>query len=268
MTEANVFNVDDSDFVYRYQKRDSLLHMHEHVGENLAASIWLPENNRSYPHKVFLEEQKNLPPSHAIYNLSVWRNEYFARCEIKNSACENDNVLLRIPRSALKKSGLTVIDDDGLSGKALLCYEISPHDRDQVYGLKHISWSDVRQNDPVWGNVQIDSEELFAVLHPLAPGYVFEDFDNDGGLPFEERMLREYLRRITGLKKSIDQTPFWNVLQRQQLRGALYAVSDVGLRFDCFAPRMSAAINRLISNLPSNHAWHPFLADLLHCHRG
>lgn len=266
MTEANALNVDDSDFVYRYQTRDSLLHMYNHVGKNLAASIWLPK--RSYPHEVFLEKQENLPGSYAIYNLSVWRNEYFARCEIRNYARENEIVLLRIPRSALNESGLVVIDDDGLPGQALLCYEISPYDGNQIYGLKHISWSDVRQNDPVWGNVQIEAENFFAVPYPLSPEYIVKDFDNDDGLPFEERMLRAYLRNLVNLEEGISKTPFWNLLQHQQLRGARYAVLNVGLGFDCFEPRMSAAINRLQLNLPSNHAWCPLLVDLLHRHRG
>lgn len=255
-------DLDDADYVYRFQHRASLRHMRDSLGEYLAPSRWDPANH--CPHKHYVELASTLPEERAIYTLSVWRNEATAWREWPRSEKIEDRVLLRVPRSIFSNCGLRCIDDDYLPDKAFLLYQVGPCKDGQVYGDARIPWSSILQTDASWRTIQVDDEDLRAVGDPFSNNYSggeipSQNLDLDFGLPADERILRKHLRCLGRLQAELSSLQRWKVLRRYTKRAELRAMQALWFNLDHSEPRIRAATRRIASVLPRDHPLYQYL---------
>lgn len=259
--------IDDPEYVYRYQTRTSLRHMRRHVGEYLTGSLWMPEKHSTCPHRRYREIHEKLSEGMGIYTLSVWRHECYARNELRISSRNGqDYILLRIPKTAIAESGLSVTADDWaidkdtlLPNKALLLYEVAPKEEERIYGDARIPWAQIMQISAVWEEVQLEAEHLYAVAHPYAQDYLIWDPEHDSGLPSDEKVLRAHLRHLTALTEALGHTEWWRVIRQRETRHSLLAAWSLWRNLDRTAPGMRAATHWLLSNLPNHHPWREYL---------
>lgn len=246
-------SLDEENYVYRIQSRNSLRHMREAVGENLAPSRW--NRSKHCPHREYVDIAASLEKNEAIYTLSVWRSEAAAWRNWPRSEKTNDCILIRIPRNALARTGLRCIDDDFLINDALLLYRVEKWEEGQVYGCSRIPWSALHQIQACWLPMQVDEEDLRGVGNPFSRDYrggeaPSRDFNFDFGLPSDEIIIRQLLRHIRRVQSELREVPRWKFLNRREKYAEQKALDRLWFDLDRSHLRISAAIDRIASIIP------------------
>lgn len=251
-------NIDDPEYLYRYQARRDLLHMQAEVGANLSACVW----SGKYRHQEYVRREPLVAKGHRIYSLSVWRNESLARSHFRGSSFPGQSfVLMRIPRRAVRETPLQWCDDDWLSGQALLLFEEAPWTQEQVYGPSSIPWSCIDMTELTWSPLEIMEEDrLVAVRHPYARTYRhLPDDRNDYGLPQAEIQVRNLLRALTETESALHGLSPFQLIRRKEPEAVRLSLFEQCHAIDRNAPSIRATRERLERSLPQDHPWHSFL---------
>ncbi|GBQ25036.1 hypothetical protein AA0472_1621 [Acetobacter estunensis NRIC 0472] len=250
--------IDDPDYLFRYQSRRSLLHMQEAIGAYLSPSLWSGEHR----HREYVLREPLLAKGHRIYTLSVWRNEALARAHFRRCSFSNETfVLMRIPRHAAELASLSWIDDDKLQREALLLFEETPWVNEQVYGSARIPWTKIEMTALDWCPLEMREEDRHVVVkHPYAVTYVhYPDDRNDYGLPQSEKHVRGLLRALADTERELQRLGAFQWLRRKELEAVRNSLFWQCHAIDRTAPSVRAALNRLDKFLPYEHPWRCFL---------
>ena len=139
--------------------------MYQAIGPHLAPCRWTADG---CPHAEYLRRAASLGTDRALYSLEVWRNEGFAREEIRRfGRADRVYLLMRIPRVVVARSALQCVTDDWVDGKGLLLFEEGAAIPGQVYGQTRLPWAEIGSADPSWTPLaDYHEEDLRAVGHP------------------------------------------------------------------------------------------------------
>lgn len=246
--------IDDPEYFYRVQSRNSLLHMQDTIGSYVAPSLW----NEQHSHKEYVDRRSKLTNGYRIYTLSVWRNEVIARSEFNKCTFSNKPfIMLKIPRKIIAKTSMILTEDDFLQNKAFLLYEEAPWTEGQVYGASRIPWKHISMTQADWLPLEVMHEDKHvAVKNPYSTNYSYYPEDNnDYGLPQVEVQIRNLLRAIVNIDTELKSISCFNYVKQKELKCSrvylIYQIKSLNKKI----PSVFSAVQRITESKNDDHPW-------------
>jgi hypothetical protein len=242
--------------------------MESEGGPFLRPRYWNIDERTAVFHKEYVDFYNENQEGLVVFSLSVWRNEkialenYSDHLMSHNKRGEKDVILMRIPRNAEGLSELSWTDDDLLQGKALLLYQIGPHDPKKVYGTVGIPWQQIEFCRTPWrpmlSREWMSPKEYILVDHPLSTHYKYHPYNSffdENLVPIEELQLRSIInsygkiysarQRLSGIRRLLQPISFMKAdITVNSYKHLARIVVDLSPAYQAAAMRIIATLDK------------------------
>lgn len=257
-------NVDDPEWLYRFQSVDRMNEMRDAIGDFIAPYHW---GENAWPHESYANIAKKLKPFEAIYTISVWRNMASAYKEFNRCATPNapKGILMRIPRKSVYKSNLKWEEDEHLPGEALLLYEVKEKKQCHPYGETRIPLSNLNITLPYWDRFHaVDNRKFLAVDSVYADEYSIDQlFENlsDVRIPWQENFIRLRFCGLSELDFEYKSVSRFRRSHRGAIKARINEIRYTIYSLCCESEEFRCAVLRLERHLPSDHHWKSYARE-------